>query len=595
MQNVTEQEVTQTLRPLLDSSSFLIDQELNTQQFATDADNVSWELAHGEVWRRASEIREEVARHPGSRVMYFGGFPEVPLALAFGAYIGEELTVESFDRHRDLSWDWPSSDATLQLETRGLPTERMLTAGPAVVRVEISATIDEDLLRTFVRDSEETAHVQIRPRDLDPMIAERVRSSKDVVTVRSALREALASIAERRPNITAVHLFVAAPPSVCVGVGQELRLRNMPAVELYRYRRDRDGAPTLRRVFRIVHGGPNSIDIPLTDGERQRASETRRSLWGAALIDVEAYAANKRRDRPNVGERWYTRLEPRVELARVHPFPTLPPVYEVIPPRSSVVDESMESGFYGYERDTRRWRVNDRFLLRLETEFDDQREDLRAIVRLFMFHEALHVSHGITKAKVEEVGKFANALEHVDYAADLYAILHELDRGLVGDMSPLHNFEALRDRIVNLIDLVIRSFWAFEDKAPIDRMETRRIRRYLNWYWQQIRVGMADSRIQLAAVLARKPIVEIAGLETSVEGRRHYASLRRVDPNVGLELGIVLDDEELKRVFASVTVPLTELMRAFRDRDHASIRQAFRQVFAEVGEGRALPREGDLV
>jgi hypothetical protein len=102
---------------------------------------------------------------------------------------------------------------------------------------------------------------------------------------------------------------------------------------------------------------------------------------------------------------------------------------------------------------------------------------------------------------------------------------------------------------------------------------------------------MCESRHQLAAVLARKPIVELAGLEPSVASRRYYGSLTRVDASVGLELGIVLDDEELKRVFSSVTVPLHELIAAFKNRDHAAIQQTFRQVFEEIGSSGALPKQ----
>jgi hypothetical protein len=63
---------------------------------------------------------------------------------------------------------------------------------------------------------------------------------------------------------------------------------------------------------------------------------------------------------------------------------------------------------------------------------------------------------------------------------------------------------------------------------------------------------MSRTPLQLAAVLARKPIVEIAGLEPQVESRRYYGSLHRFDRLVGLELGIVLDNEEIWRIASQV-------------------------------------------
>src|SRR5688572_23293884 len=82
---------------------------------------------------------------------------------------------------------------------------------------------------------------------------------------------------------------------------------------------------------------------------------------------------------------------------------------------------------------------------------------------------------------------------------------------------------------------------------------------------------------QMAAILGRKPVIEIAGLEASVEGRRYYGSLRRFDRQATLEMAVVLDRaEELWRIPSSVTVPLTELVLAFQRADHEEIRQAFR-------------------
>jgi hypothetical protein len=153
----------------------------------------------------------------------------------------------------------------------------------------------------------------------------------------------------------------------------------------------------------------------------------------------------------------------------------------------------------------------------------------------------------------------------------------------------------MRQHVASLIDLVIRSFWAFEDPPPLEKMEIRRLRRYFNWYWQKERVLRCRTPLQLAAVLARKPVVEIAGLEPSVESRRYMGHLRRFDPQVHLELALVLDNEELKRIPTSVTVPLEKLMEAFSAHDHGQIQQAFRQIFDEAETSkRVLPREEDI-
>jgi hypothetical protein len=564
---------------------------IDTAQFSGAGDSVSWNAAHTEVWRRVGELRDQISRRPASRVAYFGGGPEIPLTIAFGAYMGEHQAIELYELHDGGNWTWPEKSLTLDLEVLGEPQDRQSTAGPATLCIELSARIEEPLVREFVVETDEVAHVLIRPRDQNPEVRTRIRSRLDLEAVRSNVRSALTAIVNKRPNVTAIHLFVAAPASACVLIGQELRLRNMPSVETYRFRRTDAGEPNYVHAIRLREAGPTPREITLTDAERVTAGVLRKSVWEAALREVEEYAQQKKRSRTD-GELWFDRIVLSDLLRQVRPFPALPPIYDVLPDLSTVDPVPLEGAFYGYERNTQKWRVNDRFLLELSGAYGGDVNIIRQLVRLFMFHEALHVAHGITKAKVDEVGKFPNALEHVDYTADLYALLHELDRsGPLPVVDDPTSHRALKDQVAALIDLVVRSFWAFELNAPepLHEIEIRRIRRYLNWYWQLERVLMSKNRLQLARVLARKPIIEIAGLDLHAESRRVYGSLQRFDKRVGLELAVVLDDEELRRVPSSVTVPITELVADFRTRDHQQIKVFFRRLFDEIGDKHALP------
>jgi hypothetical protein len=52
----------------------------------------------------------------------------------------------------------------------------------------------------------------------------RVRSATDVENIRKEFRRVYALVRNTRPN--GLHVFVAAPPSVCFAIGQELSLRS---------------------------------------------------------------------------------------------------------------------------------------------------------------------------------------------------------------------------------------------------------------------------------------------------------------------------------------------------------------------------------
>ena len=53
-------------------------------------------------------------------------------------------------------------------------------------------------------------------------------------------------------------------------------------------------------------------------------------------------------------------------------------------------------------------------MLGLHQAVEGDAERLRQLIRLFLFHEYLHLYHSITKHTAEEVGKFSNCLEYLD-------------------------------------------------------------------------------------------------------------------------------------------------------------------------------------
>jgi hypothetical protein len=597
MRGVDLDEIVAALGGLGSLEGVPIEEIVDTGRFAEDVDAGNWGPSHGEVWRRAREIRERLRSASNPRVIYAGGMPEVAHAIAFGAYLEEQWEIEFYDFHNG-ALVWPSAERTLDLgDATGLPLDMMTTAGPAVLRVEISYRVTDEQIRQFVSAEEQVADVRIAPAaDPRPGL---VRSPADVAEIRRAVSHAITTLVERRPKLTTIHLFVAAPVSACVVIGQELRLRNHPAVQTYRHRRDANGASQTTEALRLTSHGPAVADIPLTPEQSARAEALRSELWAVAIGDLERYAERKQREARRDGaraerHRWYDGLPWADEIKRLRPFPALPPVEAMVKRPARVANESFEREGFGFQREDRVWRINDGFSVRLFDKFPDEIER-RALVRVFLFHEYLHEVHGITKESYREIGKFPNALERADYMCDLYGVLHEVDLEADADHALHADFERYKRRVGDLIDLVLRSFWVFENPAPLDELEIRRVRRYMNWYWQQVRVRRSETPLQLAAVLSRQPIVEIAGLATRAEGRRYYCSFRRLDRDVGLELAFTLDSEQVARVKSGVNTPIDELIRAFRDHNHRDIQEFFRRAYAELEmTGHVLPREEDL-
>jgi hypothetical protein len=104
-----------------------------------------------------------------------------------------------------------------------------------VLRVSISAGVSPADVREVVGD-EHLADVEISvDGDRAPGIT-RVRSEADLEHARVTFREALATLRAARPNSELIYLFVAAPVSGCFAIGQELKPRNSPPIQTFRYR-----------------------------------------------------------------------------------------------------------------------------------------------------------------------------------------------------------------------------------------------------------------------------------------------------------------------------------------------------------------------
>lgn len=551
--------------------------EVPTDQFAEAVDQGDWYGQDSFLREQALKIRQR-ADEAGNAQIHYLGLAEVPHVIALGAHLGSERAIVPHDHDRDRGkWNWPEAARTIQLEVNGLEgVERILKAsGPAVIRIAISAVISDADVREAVGD-QTLADVTITHQTPTIPAVSLVRSLADVESVRLEFRRVFAAIQNSCPNLEVVHLFVAAPPSVCLVVGQELVLRNSCPVQTFRFRKSEDG-PDQRPAILLNSSGEEQVLQPLSEEELKAVANVRAALWPSALADIETYCANKQADSVD-GRHWIDGHVASSALAKAKCFTDLPALGKLIRSKAAV-DPKPFVGDYGYEQDSRLWRLGDRLLAGLSSATESDDDLLRQLIRLFLFHEYLHLHQGLTKHTADEVGKFANCLEYLDYRADSYAILHQWDLMRYSDTRLLPtNLDDVRTFIVGQVELAIRSFWAF-DVAAGNEWQVRRIRRYLNWYWRLTQLSHAESIDAIVLLLSRQPRVELGGVSQIARGRRVIALLDQTDPTTQLELAVVLENDRLQRVPNSPSSSLPALLRAFRDGEHEAIKQFFRGVY----------------
>jgi hypothetical protein len=547
-----------------------------------------WDDSERYIISSAKEIRRIADEKGNVRLLYFG-IAEVPHILALGAYLGDQRKIDVFDYHRDKdSWQWQQANSLLKVEAANLPKEIVTQNGTAVIRIEISYSIsDEDVDEVIGRDRLADIRVKL-VGERTPMVASTVQSEADVQQIRQAFRQALSELLRFRPNVNLIHLFVSAPAPVCLVVGQELQLRNSVPVQTYRFRKI-PGEPAYKEAILLTAEEAEAAARQLTIEQKERAQFIRSTIWPQVLQTVIDYAETlKDEARGNTGP-WYSFLRNRDELTSGSPFPQLPPLWDVVQTDDTVDPEPFNDGEYGHTNDSNRWRLSDELLIGLSDACQDD-EELSQLIRLFLFHEYLHNHHSLTKYNATGVGRFANCLERLDYMADLYALIHQLDFMAKRDRKSVVNKE--REILVGQLDLVLRSTWAFVPGQIVNRWQVRSVRRLLNWYWRHVQVQQTRSLVMSLKTLAEPPIIELIGPALTVGGGRIYMSMTQLDKTVELSLGLVLENAKFMRILNGINSNLPKLMEAFKTRKHEDNKIFFLGVFESARQlGGALPTE----
>lgn len=551
---------------------------VDTARFVSEVDAGDWATSERYIRECAREIRILADDSDRSTELRYFGLAEIPHIVALGAFVGDERHVATvdFDRQRD-HWAWRDQDRTLTLKSSGVPSERVTQSGVAVVRLSISAAISDDDVTAAVGLSR-LADVVIEPAGERVPQVQLVRSAADVEHVRETVRSVLSAIAANRPAVESIHLFIAAPVSACFVIGQELHLRSSAPVVTYRFRRI-EGQPSYTEAIRLTASDLMEAP-PALSVEDHVTAEGVRVVWQEALANVLDFAAVRKREPVDPPGIWYGALRTNPLIA-ARPFPALPPLWTLADDRDRVASEPY-AGEYGLDKDDRCWRLSDRLLVGLHASVQGDKADLRRLIQLFLFHEYAHEHNGLTAYTAASVGAFPNCLERLDYAADVYGIFHQLAWAETYERAEVRDDDGRRRYVARLIELAIRSFWAFDQPLPVRELQVRRLRRYLNWYWRLVQVRRSPSLETAIWTLARPPAVELSGIAQRVSGRRVMAALSQRLHGEHLELAIVLENEKLLRVGDSPVANLDALLAAFANGDHDAIVGFFNTVYEEA-------------
>lgn len=536
--------------------------ELDTQQHAESIASGFWGAVEAQVHDFAGRVHSDLLAKGPASIQFFG-IEEVSTLVALGALLGDEHRIHCRDFDRDTQrFEWPEKRATLEWESVNQPNEVMTIAGDVVVRIMATGTIHDSHVDHAVPSDQRIAEITLRPLALTPEVG-LIRSQEDVDSLRLAVRSLLADLERARPATQTIHLFVAGPVSVCLAVGQELRLRNGRRVQTYRYRTH--DVPAQKLAILLTPETGSAVQMPLSEEDRAKAGLVR-EVWREALKQVADHAKECRKRGS-----WPTYLLPVLATAG-QCLDRLAPTWELVSEADSIGDEDVSE--FRFDRQKRLWSFSDRMLLAMGPSIGVDDERVRRLARAFFWHEYLHEYQVLTGSTAGGIGSFPNCLERVDYIADAYGTLHQVDF-LLREMDVSEpTFATFREHLKNSVTEAIDAFWTFEPRPPSTTWQSRRLRRYLNWYWRREQIAFSNSAEEAVSLLCRPPIIEIAGPIVSTDSQRVIFNLQHVHAD-RLELSLIDEDNRLRRFPNQSNLSVAALLEAFQRHDRDAIDDYF--------------------
>lgn len=198
--------------------------------------------------------------------------------------------------------------------------------------------------------------------------------------------------------------------------------------------------------------------------------------------------------------------------------------------QSSVMDVS-EVGHYNdqpFSFDhsmTKQWRFSTAFILQIaEGRTKDWMGDseIRDFVRILVLHELVHPDQQITGRNFQDIGRAGVCLEAADYDADVFSIL-----ALLSWKKDDNHKQARAAGDGSIVSGIIRTllkglflFDSSEQGLNLKQIPVRRLRRYLIWFLQYVRVTMVNSHTFNTSNLNNRPQLEITFLPEVLDAEK---------------------------------------------------------------------------
>ncbi len=160
----------------------------------------------------AKRVREPLSESGAEKHLSVFALAAQPLLVRLGTLLGDISEVDVYQRHREpQTWTWPEQAAPLRFKV----THPSMTEGAPALLIDISGRVTEDRIYQVLGEGASIWQLTVEDPHNDI-----IKSREHLSAFRSAARQLVSTIKEKHGQNTPLHVFLAAPVSVCIELGR---------------------------------------------------------------------------------------------------------------------------------------------------------------------------------------------------------------------------------------------------------------------------------------------------------------------------------------------------------------------------------------
>ncbi len=451
----------------------------------------TWKEEQGAYYKEV--IQPQIEENPNRQIVYFGRAP-IPLCMHLGYLIGELQTVDVFQRLHDESnnWTW-GNEKNDKLIINNLPKKVSKSTGSTVIRFGVYSPIDSGSTDKMISNPSHETDVYVKNFDADYF-----KNMEELKMAAEDFFKVIKSTSEMHPNTDGIHLFASVSCGLAFLMGKKIQRNVHRNISIYQYHGRHE--PKYTHAFIIQEQTEQQLVI--SKKQLIQIEKIRKELEVHYRESIEWFISeNAESDHTN----WFLSILPKNKSSSFtqSPWDKLSKIGSTILAGAQFSDvpfDKLETKFFVDGA----WYFPNWLIFRLNEKFKN--DDLNTAMRLFWFHEGIHYTdHGVNSDNSEGLGRYGRVLEEADYQSDVYALFCEY--GLMKQEA----FKTEVEFFAKRIEIIIKTLQAFDGEGTIARMQTRRVNRYLIWYFQlaRIRHAKCTSLEDVIVILSNKPHIDL--------------------------------------------------------------------------------------